>query len=109
MDFLVDCSGSGNPPSRVFASLANGTVVLFEHSPCSNSEYQNAVALDEGIDNALAIEKGEWRESVVCSNYFCGLSSLAFKIFFLYDSLLVSPSPLHMQEIIGDEIVEIYC
>ena len=68
MDLLID-SDETKDPTRVFASLANGTVVVFQRTAYKNTNYANIAANnDEDFDVALEIEKNEWKESTVSCN-----------------------------------------
>jgi len=65
MDLLVD-TNENEEPKRVFASLANGTVVVFQHTPCNSASYANIASNgNEDKDMAVEMEKSEWREAAV--------------------------------------------
>ena len=69
IDLLVD-TNENEEPKRVFASLANGTVVVFQRTPCNGESYASLSPNgDEDKDMALEMEKSEWKEATVCPNF----------------------------------------
>lgn len=61
MDLVVEPVAS-NAPARVFASLANGTVIVFQHTPNCSKMVPSAC---ENNDESLELEKNEWMQSDV--------------------------------------------
>ena len=67
MSLLVEPDTS-KEPMRVFASLANGTVVVFQRTPNNCANYTTATSTDGAGENAtLESEKNEWKEATVCN------------------------------------------
>ena len=96
MHLLVDAR-EANEPNRVFASLANGTVVVFERTPYSGTSCRNlASASNEEKDTDMEIARSEWKEATVCNKIspllFEYLSFLLWGVFstdnYLYKVLL---------------------
>ena len=86
MDLLVD-TNENEEPKRVFASLANGTVVVFQHTPCNSASYANIASNgNEDKDMAVEMEKSEWREAAVCTHFVFCLTGL---LEYIYSLLLL--------------------